>query len=90
MLAEGASRAAEHRGKHVLEARVASPAGGEAGAACAEGADCVVLFAVLLVGKDLVGLAHLLEPLFCGRVPRILVGVVLAGKFAVGLLDFLC
>src|SRR6185503_9637015 len=50
-------------------------------------AEGVVLLPLLLVGQRVVRLLHLLEPLLRRRVPRVVVGVVLAGELAVRLLD---
>ena len=47
----------------------------------------VVLLSLLGIGKNVVGVLHLLELLFCGSVARIAVRVVLGGKLAVRLLD---
>src|SRR5699024_10468633 len=55
----------------------------------AHGADRVVLLALLGVVEHRVGLADLLELLLGLGVPGVMIGVVLAGLGAVGLLDLL-
>src|SRR5699024_5611143 len=81
----------EHRGEDVLEAASAGAAlaRGEPGAAGAHGADGVVLLTLLGVVEHRVGLADLLEPLLRLGVVGMVVGVVLPGLLAVGLLDLL-
>src|SRR5205085_1459592 len=56
-------------------------------AAPVSGAERVVLLPLLGVGEQVVGVLNLLEPLLRGRISGIAVGVVLARKLAVGLLD---
>src|SRR5699024_7928858 len=79
------------RSSDLLEAASAGAAlaRGEAGAAGAHGADGVVLLALLGVVEHRVGLADLLEPLLGLGIVGVMVGVVLAGLLAVGLLDLL-
>src|SRR5690606_11493279 len=77
----------EHGAHDVLEAACPGAPGarGETGAP-GHGAHGVVLPALLRVGQDRVGLADLLELGLRVRLPLVLVGVVLAGELAVGLL----
>ena len=76
------------RAEHVLEAAAATRATrAETGAAVRHLADRVVLLALLGVGEHGVGLTDVLEALLGRGVPGVLVGVVLAGELAVGLLD---
>src|SRR5699024_5961668 len=67
----------------------AALARGEPGAAGAHGADGVVLLTLLGIIEHRVGLADLLEPLLRLGVIGMVVGVVLPGLLAVGLLDLL-
>ena len=50
-------------------------------------AELVVLGAFLGIGKHFVGLGHLLELVFGGLVVGVLVGMMLDGQLAEGLLD---
>src|SRR5665647_2276380 len=81
--------ATEQVAEDVREAGAGTPGAtrGEAGATVAHRTDGVVLLALLGTGQDGVGLTDLLEPLLGCLVPRLLVGVQLAGELAVGLLD---
>src|SRR5699024_11067490 len=82
------TRAAEHAAEQVLESSGTAPAGagGEPWSAAGHGAQRVVLLALLVIGEHRVGFTDLLELLLGGIVPRVLVGVPLAGQLAIGLL----
>src|SRR5699024_10518112 len=78
----------EHAAEQVLEPSgpATARAGGEPWPASGHGAQGVVLLALLLIGEHRVGLSDLLELLLRSLIPGVLVGMPLAGKFAVGLL----
>jgi hypothetical protein len=79
---------AEVAGVEAAEAALArAGAGARASAGAEEDAAAVVLLALVGVAQDVVGRLDLLEALLGRGVVRVAVRVVLAGQFAVGLLD---
>ena len=50
--------------------------------------ELVVLCAFVGVAQDFISLRDFLELILCGLIPRVLVGVVFDGEFAIGFFDF--